>query len=154
MTKSNMLEQDLAAIRSLADVLDDTGLTEVELERGDVRIRISRGGTVSNVVAAPAAAATPMANAPAPAADPGGDLSGHAGAVTSPMVGTAYLASQPGADPFVSVGTTVAAGQTLMIVEAMKTMNEIKAPKSGKVTQIVVQDTAPVEFGEVLMIVE
>lgn len=150
MSKSTPLENDLAAIRALADVLDETGLSEVEIEREAVRIRISRGATVMAQAPAPA---IPPSSAQAPQVSTTDDTQ-HPGAVTSPMVGTAYMAAQPGAAPFVKTGDSVSAGQTLMIVEAMKTMNEIKAPAAGKVTKIVAQDSTPVEFGEVLMIIE
>ena len=155
MPDSKSLEDDLAAIRALAEVLDDTGLTEIEVERGQVRLRIAKGG-VAVPMAAPALSAAPAGAAAAPAADAGApaDLSAHPGAVTSPMVGTAYMAPSPGSPVFVKVGDHVAEGQTLLIVEAMKTMNEIKATKSGKITQILARDAEPVEFGEVLMIVE
>lgn len=157
MSDPNSLDDDLAAIRALAEVLDDTGLTEIELERGSTRLRIAKGGTVVTAAApapAPAAVAAPAA---APAQDAGAaaaDLSNHTGAVTSPMVGTAYMSPSPGTNVFVSEGDTVSEGTTLMIVEAMKTMNEIKATKAGKVTQILAKDSEPVEFGEVLMIIE
>ncbi|MGV6819492.1 MAG: acetyl-CoA carboxylase biotin carboxyl carrier protein [Parvularcula sp.] len=150
MSKSTPLENDLAAIRALAEVLDETGLSEVEIERDAVRIRLSRTATV---VAQAPAAAIPPASGQTPQTPPTDDAQ-HPGAVTSPMVGTAYMAAQPGAAPFVKTGDMVSAGQTLMIVEAMKTMNEIKAPLAGKVTKIVAQDSTPVEFGEVLMIIE
>jgi acetyl-CoA carboxylase biotin carboxyl carrier protein len=150
MSKSKItVDQDL--IRQLAKLLEETGLNEIEIEQDDNRIRVGRGSRVvsASVPAAPAAPA-PAAAAPAPSADP----AKHPGAVTSPMVGTTYLASSPGARPFVEVGTQVKAGDTLLIVEAMKTMNQIPAPRSGKVTQILVEDGQPVEFGEALVILE
>ena len=142
-------------IRELADLLTDTGLSEIEVETGDIRIRVAReGGVVSAMVPTPAIEA-PAPTAPveeeAPAAAP---IAAHPGAVKSPMVGTAYLAAEPGAADFVKVGDTVSEGQTLLIVEAMKTMNPIAAPKSGKVTQIIVANEQPVEFDEVLLIIE
>ncbi len=146
--KSN-IDQDL--IRELAKLLEETGLSELEVEQDGTRIRVARG--VRNVAATiPAPVAHAVA---APAAAPAAaDAGKHAGAVTSPMVGTAYLAPSPGAKAFVEVGTRVKAGDTLLIIEAMKTMNQIPAPRSGTVTQILVEDGQPVEFGEAMMIVE
>jgi acetyl-CoA carboxylase biotin carboxyl carrier protein len=138
---------DEDTIRGLAKLLDETGLTEIEIERDGQRIRIGRAArTVS--VAAPAAA--PVVAVPAAAADP----AKHPGVVPSPMVGTAYLSPSPGARPFVDVGQTVKAGETVLIIEAMKTMNQIPAPRGGIVTQILVEDGQPVEFGEPMMIIE
>lgn len=151
MPDPKTLDKDLAAIRALADVLDDTGLTEIEIERGGARLRVAKGGAVAAPVAmaAPAVAAAPAAEsaAPVPAAN-------HPGAVNAPMVGTAYMSSTPGAAPFVAEGATVSVGQTLLIIEAMKTMNEIKATKAGTVTKIMARDAEPVEFDEPLMIIE
>ncbi len=144
------IDQDL--IRELAKLLEETGLSELEVEQEGTRIRVARGGRAVAVAAAPAPAAHPTAAAPAPAADD--DLSKHPGVVTSPMVGTAYVAPSPGARPFVEVGTRVNVGETLLIIEAMKTMNQIPAPRSGTVTQILFEDGQPVEFGEPLMIIE
>ena len=147
-------------IKDLAELLTDTGLTEIEIETGDMRIKVARQGatSVSAVVPAPAPIAAPdAAPAAAPAAAetaPETALADHPGAVKSPMVGTAYLAPEPGSANFVKVGDTVNEGQTILIVEAMKTMNPIGAPKSGKVTQILVSNEQPVEFDEVLMIIE
>jgi len=149
---------DPAAVRELANILADTGLTEIEIEGKEGRIRVVRAApqvisaptmTVP-VVAAPAAAAPIAAPAPAAIADP----AKHPGAILSPMVGVAYLSSEPGAAPFVNVGQSVAAGQTVMLIEAMKTFNQIKASKSGTITQILVTPGQPVEYGEPLMIVE
>ena len=140
-------------IKDLAELLSDTGLTEIEIETGDMRIKVARQGTaVSAVVPAPA----PVAPAPEVAAEaaPAPAPTDHPGGVKSPMVGTAYLAPEPGAANFVKVGDTVNEGQTILIVEAMKTMNPIGAPKSGKVTQIFISNEQPVEFDEVLMIIE
>jgi len=152
---------DARLVRKLADILKDTGLSEIEVEHAGLKIRVARELTVAaaptqyvQAAAAPAyapapAPATPAAEAPAPAP------TAHAGeAVKSPMVGTVYLSPQPGADAFIKVGDTVSAGQTLLIVEAMKTMNPISAPKAGKVVEILVADAQPVEFGEPLVIVE
>ncbi|MDG1007491.1 MAG: acetyl-CoA carboxylase biotin carboxyl carrier protein [Alphaproteobacteria bacterium] len=138
-------------IKDLAELLSDTGLTEIEIETGDMRIKVARQGTaVSAVVPAPA----PVAPAPEAAAEAAPAPTDHPGGVKSPMVGTAYLAPEPGAANFVKVGDTVNEGQTILIVEAMKTMNPIGAPKSGKVTQIFISNEQPVEFDEVLMIIE
>jgi acetyl-CoA carboxylase biotin carboxyl carrier protein len=147
---------DGALIRELALLLDETSLTEIEIERAGLRVRVARNISVAAAVpaVAPMAAA---ASAPAPASTPGAaapDFSKHPGAVPSPMVGTAYWASEPGAKPFIEVGTKVSVGQTLLIIEAMKTMNQIPSPRAGTVTQILVEDGQPVEFGEPLVIIE
>jgi acetyl-CoA carboxylase biotin carboxyl carrier protein len=142
---------DRALIRELAKLLDETGLTEIEIEREGLRVRVGRGG-----VAAPAAASVylPPAAIAMPVAAVSGDPAKHPGAVTSPMVGTAYRGAAPGAAPFVDLGSKVVAGETLLIIEAMKTMNQIPAPRSGTVTQILIEDGQPVEFGEPLVIIE
>jgi acetyl-CoA carboxylase biotin carboxyl carrier protein len=149
---------DQALIRELAELLDETRLSEIEIEREGLRVRVSRQMAVQAMpmaqaapVAASAAAAAPAA-APAAAAAP--DPSQHPRAGKSPRVGTAYLAPEPGAAPFVDVGTRVAQGQTLLIIEAMKTMNHIPAPKAGVVTAVLVGNGQPVEFGEALAIIE
>ncbi len=150
---------DQALIRDLANILNETDLTEIEVEQDDLRIRVSRAGTPQYVSApvpaayAAPAAATPVAAAPVAAA---AEVSArnNKNAVTSPMVGTAYLAPAPGARPFIEVGATVKEGQTILIIEAMKTMNQIPAPRSGKVVEILVDDGTPVEFGEALLIIE
>ncbi|HSE74407.1 MAG TPA: acetyl-CoA carboxylase biotin carboxyl carrier protein [Dongiaceae bacterium] len=142
---------DEALIRKLAKLLKETGLTEIEYETDDARIRVNSGAGGAIVAAAPAAAPvttpaaalTPPANADAPAA----------GSVSSPMVGTAYLSPEPNAASFVKVGDRIAKGQTILIIEAMKVMNPIPAPHAGTVTQILVQDGQPVEFGEPLMVI-
>jgi acetyl-CoA carboxylase biotin carboxyl carrier protein len=143
---------DPDTIRALAAVLVETGLTEIEIADKDSRIRVVRGGgpvaTTMIPVAAPATIAAPAA---APVAQ---DVASHPGAVNSPMVGVAYLSPEPGAQPFVTVGQQVTAGQTLLLIEAMKTFNQIKAPKAGTVAAILVQSGAPVEYGEVLVILE
>jgi acetyl-CoA carboxylase biotin carboxyl carrier protein len=142
-------------IRELARLLDETGLTEIEFERKGERIRVARQITQVAISAVPARGA--VTGALDSAAVPGSeavDLTKHPGAVTSPMVGTAYLGPEPGARPFIEVGSRVRAGETLLIVEAMKTMNHIPAPRAGIVTQILVGDGQPVEFGEPLMIIE
>jgi acetyl-CoA carboxylase biotin carboxyl carrier protein len=142
-----------ALIRELAGLLDETNLTEIEVEREGLRVRVVRSAAI---VAAPMPfAAAPAAAVPAtaPGAD-GSDITKHPGMVPSPMVGTAYVAPEPGAKPFVDVGSQVAAGETLLIIEAMKTMNQIPAPRAGTVKQILFEDGQPVEFGEPLMIIE
>ncbi len=145
---------DPDAIRALAAVLVETGLSEIEIADKDSRIRVVRHlapATVVTSVAAAAPAPAPVAAVVAPVVQ---DLADHPGAVTSPMVGVAYLSPEPGAPSFVSVGQQVTAGQTLLLIEAMKTFNQIKAPKSGTVASILVQHSAPVEYGEVLIILE
>jgi acetyl-CoA carboxylase biotin carboxyl carrier protein len=143
---------DSAIIRELASLLDDTNLTEIEIERAGLRLRVARNVTVA--AAMPTAfhgvAAAPAASGASAVAD----LSKHPGVVPSPMVGTAYWAPEPGAKPFIEVGAKVSAGQTLLIIEAMKTMNQIPSPRAGTVTQILVEDGQPVEFGEPLVIIE
>ena len=150
-------------IRELAGLLEETGLGEIEVEREGLRVRVSRQMSVQAMpltavpATAPAAsAAAPAASAPAAAApaEAGPDLSKHPGALKSPMVGTAYLAAQPGDPPFVEMGSKVTQGQTILIIEAMKTMNHIPAPKAGVVTAILVGNGQPVEFGELLAIIE
>jgi len=153
----NILSGDSALIRELALLLDETSLTEIEIERAGLRLRVARNISIA------ASLPTSVAVAPAPATAATGlqvgtgsmtDYTKHPGVVLSPMVGTAYWAPEPGAKPFVEVGTKVAAGQTLLIIEAMKTMNQIPSPRAGTVTQILVEDGQPVEFGEPLMIIE
>jgi acetyl-CoA carboxylase biotin carboxyl carrier protein len=143
---------DPDTIRALAAVLTETGLSEIEIADKDSRIRVVRA------IAAPAPITVPVVTAaasPVPAAvAPAADLASHPGAVISPMVGVAYLSPEPGAAVFITVGQQVAAGQTLLLIEAMKTFNQIKAPKAGTVTAILVQNGAPVEYGEVLMVLE
>jgi acetyl-CoA carboxylase biotin carboxyl carrier protein len=149
-------EQDL--IRELAKLLDETGLGEIEVEREGVRVRVAR--QVTHVVAAGGASHVPPIPAVAPAPAVAGaplsvtDPSKHPGVVTSPMVGTAYRAPEPTAKPFIDIGSTVKAGDPLLIIEAMKTMNQIPAPRAGTVTQILFEDGHPVEYGEPLMIIE
>ncbi len=145
-------EQQL--IRQLADLLNETGLSEIEIEKSGLKVRVARTVSIqSAVAAAPAPVAAPAAAAPAKAAAPS-DPSKHPGAVKSPMVGTAYRSSEPGAPPFIEVGTRVNQGDTLLIIEAMKTMNQIPAPRAGKVTMILIENGQPVEFGEPLVIIE
>jgi acetyl-CoA carboxylase biotin carboxyl carrier protein len=138
---------DPKMIRKLAELMTETGLSEIEMAEGDRRVRVSR----ATVAAAPVQVA---ASAPAPAPVAVVSPASHPGAVISPMVGTAYLQGEPGAPAFVSIGDAVRVGDTLLIIEAMKVMNPIKAPKSGKLTQILISDGQPVEYGEPLMIVE
>jgi acetyl-CoA carboxylase biotin carboxyl carrier protein len=157
--KKNGIDKEL--IRDLANILNDTDLSEIEIEQDDLRIRVSRSAPAATVYAAappayaapaPAAPAAPAAlAAPAAAAAPARN---PANTVSSPMVGTVYLSPAPGARAFIEVGATVKEGQTLLIVEAMKTMNQIPAPKSGKVTEIIVSDAQPVEYGEALVVIE
>lgn len=157
---------DADFVRELASVLAETGLTEIEIERGDLRLRLAR--TAVSPVMAPAmhthvvssspmppALAPPAPAAPAPAAPaPAADAASHPGAVPSPMVGTAYLSPEPGAPLFIKIGDSVSEGQTLMVVEAMKTFNPIPAPRAGKIIAILVSDAQPVEYGEPLVIIE
>jgi len=151
---------DTRLVRKLADILADTGLTEIEVEQGDLKIRVAREITLApqQMTYAPAPMAAPqapVAAAPVAAvAAPAADAPQRGEAVKSPMVGTVYLQGQPGSPAFIKVGDTVSAGQTLLIVEAMKTMNPIPAPNAGVVLQILVEDGQPVEFGEPLVIVE
>jgi acetyl-CoA carboxylase biotin carboxyl carrier protein len=145
---------DSALIRKLALLLDETSLTEIEIERAGLRVRVARNISIAASMPAnfqPAASAALSASA-APAAD--ADLAKHPGVVPSPMVGTAYWSPEPGAKPFIEVGSKVSVGQTLLIIEAMKTMNQIPSPRAGTVTQILVEDGQPVEFGEPLVIIE
>ena len=146
---------DPAAIRELALILRETDLTEIELVESDSRIRVARQVTVQAVatVAAPQAAA-PVAAAPLPSAIAPEAEGPHPGTVTSPMVGVAYLAPEPGAAPFITLGARVAQGQTLLLIEAMKTFNQIRAPKAGTVTRIMVEAGSPVEYGEPLLVIE
>ena len=151
-TKKTGIDQQL--IRDLAGILNDTNLSEIEVEQDDLRMRVSRQ-TAVHAVAAPLAMAAPAAavGAPAPAAAAApADVSRNA--VPSPMVGTAYAAPSPDAKPFIEVGQQVREGQTLLIIEAMKTMNQIPSPRSGTVTAILFRDTQPVEYGEPLVVIE
>ncbi|MFM2041510.1 MAG: acetyl-CoA carboxylase, biotin carboxyl carrier protein [Pseudomonadota bacterium] len=148
-------ELDAEFVRKMAELLTETGLTEIEYSEGEKRIRLTKAAPqiAPAMYAAPAAPA-PVAAAAVPAAPVALSPAQHPGALKSPMVGTAYHAPEPGASPFVKVGDSVKAGQTLLIIEAMKVMNPIKAPKAGTITQILVNDAQPVEFGEPLMIIE
>lgn len=149
---------DEAAIRKLAGLLDETGLTEIEVAEGEQVIRVNKGAMVvgggAAIVSVPVMDSDPTTPHPANTSAPSTVAHEHPGAVVSPMVGTAYLASEPGAPPFVSKGASVSAGDTLMIIEAMKVMNPIKAEKGGTVTQVLVENGQPVEFGDVLLVIE
>jgi len=158
-TTAKTSNDDSALIRELALLLDETSLTEIEIERAGLRVRVARNVSIAAGVPAgvPFAAPMPVAVAAAPVAAAAGaaaDFSKHPGVVPSPMVGTAYWSPEPGAKPFIEVGAKVSAGQTLLIIEAMKTMNQIPSPRAGTVTQILVEDGQPVEFGEPLVIIE
>jgi acetyl-CoA carboxylase biotin carboxyl carrier protein len=142
---------DPDTIRALAAVLVETGLTEIEIADKDSRIRVVRGASAPTTTVVAPAMAAPVTPAAGPAAH---EAPTHPGAVTSPMVGVAYLSPEPGAPTFVNVGQQVTAGQTLLLIEAMKTFNQIKAPKAGTVTAILVQSGAPVEYGEALIVLE
>jgi acetyl-CoA carboxylase biotin carboxyl carrier protein len=151
-TAAEFKSDDGALIRELALLLDETSLTEIEIERAGLRVRVARNISIAASLppnAQPPAAALATA-APAEIAD----AAKHPGVVPSPMVGTVYWASEPGAKPFIDVGAKVAVGQTLVIIEAMKTMNQIPSPRAGTVKQILVEDGQPVEFGEPLVIIE
>ena len=152
--RSTGMKIDAKLVRQLADMLTETGLTEIEVEEGDRKIRVSRGGGVAP--AAPMAPPAPQAQAPVAAApgEPAPSADEDADALKSPMVGTAYLSAEPGAAPFVKVGDTVKAGDTLLIVEAMKVMNPITAPSDGTVTEILVDNAQPVEFDQPLIVLD
>jgi acetyl-CoA carboxylase biotin carboxyl carrier protein len=146
---------DTRLVRELADVLIETGLTEIEMERGDLKIRVVKQAAVAP---APVYAAPPMSAAPAPAATSTGPPSAapaesRGDTIKSPMVGTVYLQAQPGSPPFARAGDTVSEGQTILLVEAMKTMNPIVAPRGGTIVEILVGDSQPVEYGEPLAII-
>lgn len=147
---------ELSLIRKLAAILNETGLTEIELDHKGAKVRVAKMMQAAAVVhAAPAMVHTPAVMMPATMAAPAAAVAEIAGTpLKSPMVGTAYLLPAPDAAPFVTVGSTVKEGQTVLIIEAMKTMNQIVAPKAGKVVKINVENAQPVEFGEVLMVIE
>ncbi|OKO83360.1 acetyl-CoA carboxylase biotin carboxyl carrier protein [Bradyrhizobium sp. NAS96.2] len=153
-SKSESKNDDGVLIRELALLLAETNLTEIEIERAGLRVRVARNISIAASVPAAVHAVAGPAVVAAPAVAAATDLAKHPGAVPSPMVGTAYWAPEPGAKPFIEVGTKVTAGQTLLIIEAMKTMNQIPSPRAGTVTQILVEDGQPVEFGEPLVIIE
>ena len=137
-------------IRDLAAILQETGLSEIEIEKAGLRVRVARQMQMVAAQFAPAAAGAGSG----PIAAKTSDVSSHPGLVASPMVGTAYVAPSPESPPFVKIGDMIKEGQTLLIIEAMKTMNQIPAPRSGRITQIIISDGQPVEFGEPLMIIE
>jgi acetyl-CoA carboxylase biotin carboxyl carrier protein len=151
-TAAKSKSDDSALIRELALLLDETNLTEIEIERAGLRVRVARN--ISIAASVPANFQPGVAVPAATAAVDVADMAKHPGVVPSPMVGTAYWASEPGAKPFIEVGSKVTVGQTLLIIEAMKTMNQIPSTRAGTVTQILVEDGQPVEFGEPLVIVE
>lgn len=163
MTKSSQVDQDL--IRAIAELLNKENLAEIEIEQEDFRVRVTRSYANEGVTyAAPPQYLAPQAAAPAPLAPAGSvpaaapaaaeDLASNPGTLTSPMVGTAYRSPEPGKPAFVEVGAKVSEGQTLLIIEAMKTMNQIPAHRSGTVTRILVEDSQPVEYGEPLVVIE
>jgi acetyl-CoA carboxylase biotin carboxyl carrier protein len=153
---------DQALIRAIAELLNEQNLAEIEIEREDLRVRVTRSYASTGVqqVMVPAAPPAAAASAPAPAATgsraaaPVDDLASNPGTLTSPMVGTAYLSPEPGKPAFVAVGTRVSEGQTILIIEAMKTMNQIPAHRSGTVTRVLVADASPVEYGQPLAVIE
>lgn len=156
-TRSQGTETKL--VKELAKILNETDLTEIEMKKGDLKIRVSKGGggfvqAVSAPAMAAAPAAPPASRAPeTPAPESKADAASHPGAVKSPMVGTAYVRPSPDADPFVKVGDSVKEGETVLLIEAMKTFNPITAPKSGKIGEVLVEDAQPVEFGEALFVI-
>ena len=158
MASSKDMSIDPDLVREIAKLIGETDLTEIEIEKGDLRIRVARQITMvqQNYAAAPMMAApAPVAAPAAPAAAPkAADISAHPGAVRSPMVGTAYLRPSPGANAFIEIGTQVKAGDKILLVEAMKTFNEINAPRAGTITHIMVEDGSPVEYGEALVVIE
>ena len=156
MADSKGIVVDTGLVRELAELLDSTNLTEIEVKDGERVIRVARtAAAVTMAAAAPAYAPAPPPAAPAPAAPAGdGDIKNHPGLVKSPIVGTAYLTPEPGAPPFISEGATVKAGDTLLIIEAMKVMNPIAAPKGGVIKSILVNSEQPVEYDQPLVIIE
>ncbi|MDH5187810.1 MAG: acetyl-CoA carboxylase biotin carboxyl carrier protein [Rhodospirillaceae bacterium] len=148
------IDVDDKLIKKLAKLLDETGLAEIEYGEGDVSIRVSKGGTMISHSTGPAPAALQPVAVSAESAPADVSHAEHPGVVTSPMVGVVYTSPEPGAAAFINVGDSVTAGQVVMLIEAMKVFNQIKAPKSGKVTKILVEGGSPVEFGEPLLIVE
>jgi acetyl-CoA carboxylase biotin carboxyl carrier protein len=157
MAKESKDSTEKTLIRELAELLNETGLSEIEIAREGLKIRVARQTMASAVVQAQAAPAAATARGSEGLAAPlktGPDPASHPGCVKSPMVGTAYRSPEPGAAPFIDIGTRVVQGQTLMIIEAMKTMNHIPAPKAGTVKEILIENGQPVEFGEPLVIVE
>jgi acetyl-CoA carboxylase biotin carboxyl carrier protein len=153
-TAAKSKSDDSALIRELALLLDETNLTEIEIERAGLRVRVARNISIAASMPPSYQPATVATAAPMPVPVAVADVAKHPGAVPSPMVGTAYWASEPGAKPFIEVGSKVTVGQTLLIIEAMKTMNQIPSPRAGTVTQILIEDGQPVEYGEPLVIIE
>ena len=155
-------DADQSLIEAIAKLLNEQNLAEIEIEREDLRVRVTRSYAATGVqqvmVPAPAAVAAapaaPAPTAPAGSAAPADDLASHPGTLTSPMVGTAYLSPEPGKPQFAAVGSRVSEGQTILIIEAMKTMNQIPAHRSGVVTRILVEDAAPIEYGQPLAVIE
>ena len=156
-TPKKSASTDTKLVRELAKILNDTGLTEIEMEKGSLKIRVAKGGgQIVQAMAAPAPVAAPAAapqSQPVAAPTTQADASAHPGAAKSPMVGTVYVRPSPDADAFVKVGDKVKEGDTIVLIEAMKTFNPITAAKSGKIEEILVEDAQPVEFGEVLFII-
>lgn len=152
--KDDKVSAEQQLIRQLADLLNETGLSEIEIERSGLKVRVARTLTVSAAMPMAAAATGVAGSAPAAAGAAAADPSKHPGAVKSPMVGTAYRAPEPGAASFIEIGSRVNQGDTLLIIEAMKTMNQIPAPKGGTVSAILFENGQPVEFGEPLVIIE
>jgi acetyl-CoA carboxylase biotin carboxyl carrier protein len=160
--RGDKLAPDPDLIRSLAKLLDETGLTEIECSSGDQRIRVAKQGSVLADAVAPSPAAPEKAAPPPVPPPPGTNGAGHPGAnghdhpgtLKAPLVGIAYLAAEPGSAPYVRIGDTVTEGQTLMIIEAMKVMNQIRAPRAGRISQVYVSDAEPVEYGMALMLIE
>lgn len=150
-TAQNPIHED--AVRQLATLLNETGLTEIEYESSGLRIRVAKGGTLVTNTIATAPAGVPVAPVATVAAAVTAPAE-HPGAIKSPMVGVAYLSAEPGSSPFVTVGQSVTEGQTILLIEAMKTFNPVRAPRSGKLTAMLVSDTHPVEYGEPLAIIE
>ncbi|HYM30321.1 MAG TPA: acetyl-CoA carboxylase biotin carboxyl carrier protein [Candidatus Cybelea sp.] len=145
---------DKELIRELAELLQETGLAEIEWGEGGVQVRVARGGGSAVSVVGPANGAPGGMTAEAPSAPEAADHANHPGAVKSPMVGTVYISPEPGAAPYVKVGDAVSAGQIVLIVEAMKTMNPIPAPRGGRIKLILIDNQQPVEYGQVLMVIE
>jgi len=154
-TEAPASSPDTELVRELADILIETGLTEIEIERGDLKIRVVKQATVTPAAVYAAPSVAPLAStAPsAPGAPPAAPAESRGETIKSPMVGTVYLQAQPGSAPFARAGDTVSEGQTLLLIEAMKTMNPIVAPRAGKIVEILVGDSQPVEYGEPLAII-
>jgi acetyl-CoA carboxylase biotin carboxyl carrier protein len=149
---TDSVDIDAALVRKLADLLDEMHLTEIEYAAGETRVRVARHAVpATHLVSASAGPAAAGPADPVPASE---DLSKHPGAVRSPMVGTAYFAAQPGGPPFVKLGDAVTLGQTLIIIEAMKVMNQIRAPKAGTISRVMVEDGGPLEFGQIIMLID